>query len=167
MDNANNQQPKESIKEWRRFFSLTLQKRALEFVAKGYVQSFSCDEHQASATVISRRNSGFDVQILNAPDSYGTDWNPNSFQCTCGTKTSCAYGVWPNRHYAHTCAHEAAVLLQWENQHGPWQFRETDEEVAARLERERIEEERRRERQRIEEERRKEKRPQGRGHRKA
>ena len=152
MDNANKQQPKESTREWRQYFSLTIRKRAQEFVAKGYVKDFSCDECQAKATVITRGTSEFDVEILNAPDSYSADWDPDSFYCTCTTKTSCTYGKYPNLSRAYTCAHEAAVLLQWENQHGPWKFRETEEEVAARLERERIEEEMRREQERIEEE---------------
>ena len=156
MDNANNQQAKKTTKEWRQFFSLTIQRRAQEFVYKGYVQDFSCDENQAHATVKPKNTNGFQVSIVHAPDSYSADWYPDSFYCTCTTKTSCTYGKYPNLSRAYTCAHEAAVLLQWENQRGPWIFKETEEEVAARLERERIEEEARREQERIDEERLKE-----------
>ena len=156
LNNEKNNQPKESEKEWRLFFSEKSLSRAREFVDKGYVRSFACDERQADAMVMTRKDSGFAVRIQNAPDSYGADWDPSSFSCNCASKSVKSVGNWPNRRNVHTCPHEAAVLLYWEDRRGPWRFRETEEEMSARLERERIEEELRLERKRIQEEERRE-----------
>ena len=149
-------QPKESTKDWRRFFSQNNLLRGKGFLINGYVQSFASDERQASGMVMTRVTSGYSVQILNAPTSYSEDWDPSSFYCNCSTKTVKSVGEWPDKYSVYTCPHEAALLLHWEEEHGPWTFKETEEEVAARLERERIEEERRKEQERIAEERRKE-----------
>ena len=152
MDNTSNQ-PLIAEKNWRKFFSDAILRKAEGFFQKGYVQDFNSWDNSAKAEVVTMRTSGFSVSIQTAPQSYHEDWTESCFSCNCTTKT--AQFLFPEYRSVYTCAHEAAVMLYWEKQRGPWRFQEPPEEYAARMEQKRIEEERQREKERIAEEQRK------------
>ena len=153
MDNTSNQPPKESIKQWRRFFTNNDLRIGKTYLESGYVQSFVCDGREASAMVRGHRAHHFSVHILNAPDSFNAGWDPSCFSCNCPNKQMRKIGGKSDRRYVSTCPHEAALLLCWEKQRGPWRFQETEEEVSARLEQARKRAEAQREQERKEEER--------------
>ena len=138
----NNRKYREEKKEWRHFFTDAQLKTAERYVNNGKVRDFEENGLAAAARVTGK--SVYYPVIQGAPTCYSEDWDEEYFYCTCsvvdpGRKTY--YGYTPSK---KTCPHEAAVLLMWEQKHGPWQFRETDEEWEARKKVEEWEKEQRR-----------------------
>ena len=139
---SNTPAPAECRKEWRQFFSEPVLKKAWELITLHQYESFSCTERDALA-IIGQGAAMGRALIRNAPTSCSEDWNPEDFFCSCRADKS--------EKSAAPCVHEAALLLLWERRRGPWRFRETKEESAARMRREREERKIQQERARREE----------------
>lgn len=128
--------PIEVIKDWRNCFNTGLLDRGNEILQREQLHDFSCDNTKATAEITTAAKS-YSITIGKAPIKYEDDWDPRAFSCNCASKIhrSCTYH---NKMISiSVCAHEAAVLLYWERQHGPWHFTEPPEIRRARLEAER------------------------------
>lgn len=140
----------EVIKDWRPLFTYDQLRKAQRIVDKGQVSDLTVYEEEVSATVQTTSHSIFFPLIQKSPTAFSEDWDADCFFCDCSVAK-------PRRDYSgrilpgKPCVHEAALLMMWEKVHGPWVFRETDEEWEARQEKERREEEKAR-RKRIREE---------------
>ena len=124
-------------KDWRIMFPQDLLSTAENMVAKGHVSEFVEEKNCASAAVFPRKGLRFQV-VIRAPKSYWEEWDDTRLSCTCLTKRKNA--VWNEGFYRFrtytVCQHEAAVLLQWEKEHGPWVFPEPPEIAGERKRRE-------------------------------
>lgn len=124
--------PRKIKKDWRVCFTDSILRRAEDLVKRGRVHNFVSDERSASASFVTSV-SDFSVQITNAPDSFGAEWDPFCFSCNCGSKYNKPVRVNGGVVSCRVCVHEAATLLYWEQQHGPWEFAEPPEIVEQRL----------------------------------
>ena len=128
--------PMEVIKYWRDCFNAGLLDKGNDILRRKQLHNFVCSDTEADAEIITSARS-YPVHIGKAPVKYEDDWDPRAFSCNCASKIhrSCTY---KNKTISiAVCAHEAAVLLYWELQHGPWHFTEPPEIMEARLEAER------------------------------
>ena len=130
----------EGVKDWRFYFNERQLRSAENAVRKGNVRYFETDGRSASARVGASTSNAFRPQIHNAPTCYSEDWDEECFSCTCAAATPKTN--WYGTTRKSTCAHEAAVLMLWEREHGAWFFKETDEEYEIRMEQERVESQR-------------------------
>ena len=136
-------------KEWRVLFPFSILSKAENLRRRGSILFFQGDDKSAQAVLETRPGFQFRVR-LQAPTSYDQDWNSSRMSCTCSTKRFNSYQVDGRWISAEICQHEAAVLMEWEEQHGPWLFEEPPEAREAREKAERERQERLR-RQREEE----------------
>lgn len=136
----------ECVKEWRTFFTPAILKKASSLLTMRQYEDFGWNKREAHAIFGQGASVGRAV-IRDAPTNCSENWNPQSFSCSCLSK---AYQSPEAKEKLPVCVHEAALLLLWERQRGPWKFSETREEVLARQERERREQELELERERRE-----------------
>ena len=123
-------------KEWRDFFTPTALKKAEEIVQRKQLHDFFCNDISARAAIITSAKQ-YTVRIMYAPNHYYAQWNPKLFLCDCGSKQSKVVYL-PNKTIRYpSCPHQAALLLYWEQQRGPWQFTEPPEIMQKRLQKER------------------------------
>ena len=118
--------PVQEEKEWRVLFPSELLAKAQSAVESGCVRDLVTAEGFASATFAVKTGRRFEVSIQ-GPKSFYDNWDDKKFRCTCLTKRKYYHhiGGW-NRH-SEVCHHEAAVLMVWEEAHGPWFFDEPPE----------------------------------------
>ena len=142
----------EATKDWRVFFSKKQLETAENFVKNGKILAFESNEKAAAAFVGNNRSQAYYPRIWNAPTRYSEDWDEDCFTCSCSVAMP-KRDRWGYEGVKKTCTHEAALLLMWEKEHGPWFFRETDEEWEARKKEEAYEAEmKRRQKQKKQEE---------------
>ena len=128
--------PRVEQKDWRDLFSFDLMQKAEKLTLTARVSAFTTEGTSASAIVEARPGMRFSVHV-EAPASYYDSWDDTRFSCSCLTKrasTRYENGRWV-QHFV--CQHEAAVLLLWEEAHGPWLFTEPPEAFEARMQAER------------------------------
>ena len=143
--------PHNTEKDWRVLFPLELLSTAEAMVEKGYVSQFETEDGRASAVVSPRPKMKYEVS-LSSPTSYYEEWNDSMLYCSCLTKRYHSYRVNDRWKRVSVCWHEAAVLLLWEKEHGPWHFEEPPELLEERRKEEEAKREaEERERRRIEE----------------
>ena len=138
-------------KEWRDFFTPTVLKKGEEIVQRKQLHNFSCDDISARAVILTSAKQ-YAVHIMHAPDRYNAQWNPKFFLCDCGSKQSKVVYLQNKTIRYPSCPHQAALLLYWEQQRGPWQFTEPPEVMQKRLQKERKAQEAKKCKERIERE---------------
>ena len=122
-------------KDWRFCFSDSVLRQAKDLFKKQKITGFSATDTQANA-IIATSARVYHICIANTPHSYGEEWNPLDFSCDCGSKMiKVLYLSGKKIRYA-SCAHQAVVLMYWEQQHGPWRFKEPSEIREDRLKKE-------------------------------
>ena len=117
------------LKDWRVFFPDDLMEKAKKIKMKYRVELSSVTETCASVELCTSTKYPFHVKIDGAPRGFEEEWDPKRFSCDCTAKRRLTV----NGQYVTVCQHEAAVLLTWEEQHGPWQFPEPPEAREERL----------------------------------
>ena len=138
-------------KDWRDFFTPTVLKKGEEIVQRKQLHDFSCNDTSARAVILTTQKQ-YTVRIMSAPNRYESQWNPNFFLCDCGSKQPKIVYVPGKRIRYLSCPHQAALLLYWEQQRGPWQFAEPPEIMQKRLQKEREAQEAKKRKERIERE---------------
>lgn len=128
-------------KDWRVYFSEMQLQAAENYVRNGNYRDFRFTEYSAEAVIGQGRANTYRPFIMMSPQCYSEDWDPKCFHCTCSAANPRPkrYSYWYTSEQKKTCSHEAALLMLWEKQHGPWNFTETEEECRERIERERYE----------------------------
>ena len=126
-----NTKPVREKKEWRRLFPLELLSKAERLAKSGCVRELNATPDTASAEIRSRNGQFFEV-ALTAPKTIYENWDDKKFHCSCLTKRKSYWWEDGRHHAAEVCQHEAAVLMVWEQEHGPWVFEEPPELVEAR-----------------------------------
>ena len=119
------------LKDWHGLFTEEMLQKGKLLYIKNAVKQFTATGSSARAEVINGTKV-YSVSIINAPDSYSSKWNVNSFSCNCRTKRNRRVWDYKTADYFYTCEHEAAVMHFWEAKHGMWLFEETDADFAAR-----------------------------------
>ena len=124
--------------DWKGLFDEKTLEEAKQLLNARRFKNFTFSPSSAKATVqdLSGRTS-YQVTVGGAPASYSDSWESRAFRCSCPHRSSFYYGQ-----RVSPCAHKALVLMLWEKGHGPWTFRESEEEHAYRLLREQEREER-------------------------
>ena len=123
--------PAQEKKEWRRLFPFDLLSKAEKTVKNGCVRDLNATSDTASAEIRNRNGQVFDV-TLTAPKTIYENWDDMEFHCSCLTKRMNYWWDDGQHHAAEVCQHEAAVLMVWEQEHGPWVFEEPPELAEAR-----------------------------------
>ena len=141
------EQPLQETRDWRDWFPQRVVKQGEQLLRDGMLKDFVSDERTARA-VLAKGSTDYHVVISKAPTAFEENWNGKSFQCSC-TRRDRVYKDpcqgWRGGYY-FVCSHAAAVMLHWEEEHGPWTFTESREAFEARRERERLLERQERER---------------------
>ena len=116
------------IKNWRVFFSAKKLETAQNHINRGNVYAFSTNEDNSSASCfVGAGRAGYHPVVYRAPGSYSEDWAEECFCCTCQAANPRS-SWWGGGGIRKTCSHEAALMLVWEQEHGPWEFQETEAE---------------------------------------
>ena len=129
------------IHEWRWMFSPDQLEKAEQYVAEGRYRDFYTAGLAAGARIGGRGSENI-VSISSSPASYSSQgWQPDWLSCTCShsqPRRSLRNRYWDftGDYGRKTCAHEAALLLLWEEKRGPWLFEETEEEKEERFRKE-------------------------------
>ncbi len=118
-------------KDWRVLFPPDVLTKAEKTVKSGYVKDLDVTEDTATATITPGTSHRFEVRVA-APKSFYDSWNDKQFHCDCLTKKRYYHWLNGRNHYSEVCHHEAAVLMVWEQEHGPWVFDEPPEIAEAR-----------------------------------
>ncbi len=126
-----------SMKNWQSLFSDDMLRSGKLLCMKNAIRQFSANDTSAHAEVAEGGKIYF-VDINNAPNSYSTHWDVNSFSCSCRTKRNRRVWDYKSGNVYYTCEHEAAVLYHWEAKHGLWLYEESDAEFKARKHREEL-----------------------------
>ena len=126
-----NTKPVQEKKEWRRLFPFDLLTKAEKIAKSSHVQELVTTPNTASAEIRNRNGQFFDV-TLTAPKTIYDNWDDKKFYCSCLTKRKNFWWEDGRHHTAEVCQHEAAVLMVWEQEHGPWVFEEPPELAQAR-----------------------------------
>lgn len=123
--------PTQEKKEWRILFPPDVLEKAEKAVKSAYVKDLVTTADTAGAALETKNGYRCEVRIT-APKSYYDRWDDKKFHCDCLTK--CKYYHWLSgrNRYSEVCHHEAAVLMLWEQEHGPWVFDEPPEIQEAR-----------------------------------
>ena len=150
MEEIKNGTPLTEIKDWRVLFTEKQLNYAEQIVTSGECSHFSCTDQRARAEVRINPGKGkwYLPTIKKTPQSFSDEWNVRDFTCNCNKKAGYRFLA----SYSEPCAHEAALLMLFEKEHGPWVFTESQEEMELRLKREYIEQEQERRRQQKEKE---------------
>ena len=129
--------------DWKSLFEKKTLAQAMDLLKyKKNDSLFSQSETLCTAQIYDPVKGFMTLTCSNAPTHYTDSWSQAYFKCSC-QKRSYYYGI---RH----CAHMAAMLYLWEEQHGPWEFTENEEEHDERITAELREEEVQRRRQQME-----------------
>ncbi len=128
------------IVEWEGFFTPNIIRRGRELLEKHRLHDFRCTETTADALIITPAQA-YEVSVHSAPDGYDDTWGDAVFSCTCRSKQSKMTSERGKRYNRAICPHEAALMLRWEEEHGPWRFEEPPEARQKRLEKQRLLEE--------------------------
>ena len=129
--------------DWKSLFEKKTLAQAMDLLKyKKNDSLFPQSETLCTAQIYDPVKGFMTLTCSNAPTHYTDSWSQAYFKCSC-QKRSYYYGI---RH----CAHMAAMLYLWEEQHGPWEFTENEEEHDERITAELREEEVQRRRQQME-----------------
>ena len=128
--------------DWRIDFSPQQLKTAQNHISNGNYHEFQCNEAMATAYIGKSINSSYHPRIIYPPSSVYDEWDTDNYSCNC--KTANPKYNWYGAEEKKVCTHEAALLMLWEQEHGPWTFTESDEEYEERLKKEAIEAEKQR-----------------------
>ena len=118
--------PTQEKKEWRILFPTDVLEKAEKAVKSAYVKDLVTTADTASAALETKNGYRCEVRIT-APKSYSDSWNDKKFHCDCLTKRRFYYRLNNRNLSSKVCHHEAAVLMLWEQEHGPWVFDEPPE----------------------------------------
>ncbi len=118
--------PTQEKKEWRILFPPDVLEKAEKAVKSAYVKDLVTTADTASAVLEPKNGYRCEVRIT-APKSYSDSWNDKKFHCDCLTKRRFYYRLNNRNLSSKVCHHEAAVLMLWEEEHGPWVFDEPPE----------------------------------------
>ncbi len=118
--------PTQEKKEWRILFPPDVLIKAEKAVKSAYVKDLVTTADTASAVLEPKNGYRCEVRIT-APKSYSDSWNDKKFHCDCLTKRRFYYRLNNRNLSSKVCHHEAAVLMLWEEEHGPWVFDEPPE----------------------------------------
>ena len=118
--------PTKEKKEWRILFPPDVLIKAEKAVKSAYVKDRVTPADTASAVLETKNGYRCEVRIT-APKSYSDSWNDKKFHCDCLTKRRFYYRLNNRNLSSMICHHEAAVLMLWEEEHGPWVFDEPPE----------------------------------------
>ena len=111
----------EESKEWRKLFPRDLLEKAEKILKRGRVTGFVCDGQKAGAVLETGPAYRYAVRV-NGPLRYEDEWSSDLFSCECCTKRNHSFRRGDRWVISRVCQHEAALLLLWEQQHGPWRF---------------------------------------------
>lgn len=126
----------EEDKDWRIFFKPSDLEKAGNYLEKKQYQHVAFNNNGASG-MIGSPSARRCARISSAPQCYTDEWDEDAFSCDCQMRHPYRWSGYYSD--VKPCAHLAALFMLWEKAHGPWHFRETDEEMEERLLEERIE----------------------------
>lgn len=117
--------------DWRDCFDNDLLSEAEYIYDVASIRNLSISDRSASVEFQLGRKS-FRTFIGSCPTQSAREWDLSKFYCSCNAKRSKYVDLNSRPQFYRVCSHQAALLMLWEEERGPWEFPLSQKQVEAR-----------------------------------